>query len=265
MFSSSADTFRSPFSVSSALLRCSAFMPAHQVRQLLVERGEPRPALPHPREPQHRHRLVGLDLAEPLHDPPDAPRARVGPDEDGKAHVPGRIDPEIARDDRGAVEDAAHGKAFGHEPLVELPADPVVARHLLHPDQRRGEPRPRRLRQPVLGKDAEGIRIERPVRHALPEDRVGHELGMALPLELVPPDLAEVVRGPRLRMLRPEPVEQRDQMRPVKRPVPLRRVLRLLDRKIGRPARRLERREGPGVQLVGKLVTQRVVVDHRHP
>ena len=58
-------------------------------------------------------------------------------------------------------------------------------------------------------------------------------------------------------MLRAEPVEQRKQVPAVRRPVPLRGVLGLLDREVRRPAGRFQRGKGPREQLVGKLVAER--------
>ncbi len=186
--------------------------------------------LAHPREAEHRHRLVGLDLAQALHHAADAPVAGVLVREHGEAHVPRRIDPEIARDDDAVVEHPAHREALRHEPPVQARGDLIVARMVLDADQGRGDPHPRRLREPPTGEHVETGTSEGPVRHPVAHQGVGDELGMALPLELVLAEIAEPVRRPGRRMRRAVPVQERVQMRDVGGAVALGGVLGPLDR-----------------------------------
>ena len=179
--------------------------------------------------------------------------------------MPRGIDTEIPRDDRRPVHDAADGKAFGNEPVLDLFQHlGFILGQKLDADQHRTDPLPRRFGQPVLGEDLGLDRIEGAVGHAFDEGRIGHEFGMAFPLQLGPPDGAREMRGIGLRMRRSVAVEQVEKMRPILCPVTVRRRHGFLDRHIDRMARRLERGEGPRVQFVHKGVAKRVVGNARH-
>ena len=190
MFSSSAETFSKPFSVSSALLRCSAFIPPIRSVSSWSSTRQPRPALPHPREPQHRHRLVGLDLAEPLHDPPDPPRAhaRAARRRRSACAPPGRSgNPPPSPPHR-----RRSGSPQGSPPRTtrrasrRSPSSPSASSTRIRAEVSRV---PGASASQSSGKTLKVCASNGRSATPCAEDRVGHELGMALPLQLVPPDL----------------------------------------------------------------------------
>jgi hypothetical protein len=106
--------------------------------------------------------------------------------------MPGTVDPEIARDHRGVVEHPADGEAFGHEPVVDHGLDlGLVLRDRQIGQMRRGDPRARRLGQPVLGKHLPGGGVEGPREPVVEKGRVGDELGMLFPFQ------AELAQSPK--------------------------------------------------------------------
>ena len=222
--------------------------------QFPVDFTDLRTKFPRPAEAQHGHGLVGLDLAEPLNDAPHTLRTDFGPDEKHEAHVPVLVDAEIAGHDGAVVQHTADSETVGDEPVAQLGRDGIVTVDLLDPDQGRGDAHARRLGQPVFGEHVESAGIEGRIGHAIAEDRVGDELGMAFPLELVLADLAEIMRRAGLRVLGAVAVEQLDQVRAVKPAVAVARVVRLLDREVGGPTGRRQRGERPRMQLVGERI-----------
>lgn len=132
------------------------------------------------------------------------------------------------------------------------------------PQHRRGHPHARRGAQPVLGENLEIRRVEGPLAKPVQEHRVGDELGMLLPFQHVLADGGGEMRGTGLGMLGAVAIEQIDQVIEILRPIARGRVLRLLDGKVDRAPRRLQRGKRAGVQLVGELVAQRVVLDRGH-
>src|SRR6056297_1259077 len=174
------------------------------------------------------------------------------------------IDAKISRDDCLVIDHPAHGKAFGHEPIGKVLGDLVLVGALLDPDKRRCDAHPRCRGQPVIGEHIHVRGVERPVRHAVQENRVGDEFGVLFPFQRMLTDLAREMRGARLRMRGAIAIEQHLEMVEMERLVPRRRRLGFLDRQIDRAARRLERRKRPCVQFVRQAVTQRVVWDRGH-
>ncbi len=77
----------------------------------------------------------------------------------------------------------------------------------------------------------------------------------------MPANGAKIMRGIRLRMRRAVPVQQRQQMRAVRRPVPLGRVTGLFDRQKRRRGRGPHRRKRPCMQFVHKRIAQRMIIN----
>ena len=133
----------------------------------------------------------------------------------------GAVDPEIARDRGRIVEDAAHGKAFGDEPVMNERLDlGLVFRCWQIHQVRRGDARAGDVRQPVLREHLPRRRIEGARQPVVDEGGIGDELGMLFPFEAELAEIAEEMRGVRFGMLRAEAVQQREQMRAVPPAVP---------------------------------------------
>ena len=214
---------------------------------------------------KHRHGAIGLDLAQALHDAAHPPRAGAGADKDGKAHVPGRINAEIARNHRRAIDHPRHGEAFGDEPLLHPRQHlGISGGHLLNPDQQRNHPFARRTGQPGGWKDLRLDRIEGPGGNAGGKGGIGDEFGMRLPFQIGPADLAREVGGARLGMCRAVAVQEVDQMLPVARPVAALRLALLADRQKHRRAGRFQRRKGARVQLIHQLIAQGMIRGFAH-
>ena len=87
---------------------------------------------------------------------------------------------------------------------------------------------------------------------------------MAFPFQGVPPDLAKIMRRPRLRMAGPVTVKKCRQMRQIRRPVTLGRILWLLDGQKDGGAGRGKRRERSRMQFIGHVISKRVVLNGGH-
>ena len=235
---------------------------ADQLRQLGVHAPHLGRERPGPGQREHRHGLVGLDLAEALHDPAHPPLAGGVGGEDGEAHVPRGVDAEVRGDDGAVIQHAGDGEALGDEPVVQARPDIGGGGVGLDADQRGGEARARGLGQPVGREDVEHGAVEGTLGHAVGKERVGDELGMALPFQAVASELAEEVGGVRRGPVRAEAVEQRVEMGAVGCPVARGGIALGLDGEEGGAAGRGQGREGPGVQLVGQLVASGMVAQH---
>ena len=87
---------------------------------------------------------------------------------------------------------------------------------------------------------------------------------MAFPFQLMFADMAEPMGRTGLRVLRPEPIQQGNQMRPVGGSVTGSSVLRRFQRQIGRLRRAGHSGKRPRVQLVRHGITQRVFGNNIH-
>ena len=237
----------------------------HQRRKRGVKRIQPRRQLAGPHQPQHRHRAVGFNLTQPLHDAANAPRARAGAHKDCKAHVACRIDAEIACDNGRAIDNAADSQAFRHKPIFKLGHHACfILGQVFHPDQNRRQPRARRRCHPVNRKHPSLCRIKRAIRKAGGKGGIGHEFGMAFPFQFGATNRTGKMRGVGLRMCRGVPIQQRQQMRPVGGTVAVGGIQGFLDRDIGRYAGAFQRRKRPGVQLIHQGISQRMVGNGGH-
>ena len=169
--------------------------------------------------------------------------------------MPARVDTEIGGHDGRIIDHAAHGEAFGHEPVARLLVDSLVGGGNLDTDKGRGDPLAGGIGKPILGEKAEGRALEGLIRHALAKDRVGDKFGVAFPFQDIFPDGPEIVGGIRLRMRGAETIKQRQKMPQIGLLVAVGGLLRGLERQIGRPAGRGQRRKGARVQLVGQHIT----------
>ena len=242
-----------------------AVEPRDQRRKQRVQRVQPRRHLARLAQRQHRHRTVGFDLADALHDAPDTAFAGSGSDKDRKAHVTCRINPEIAGNYGRIVNDTGDGHAFTDEPVVE----PCIQfglglRNDLDPDQQRHQALARRIGQPGLRKNLSLLRIERPGGNPLAKGRIGHKFGVAFPFQIVAPDGAGIMRRLGLGVRRAMPRQQAQQMRAVAGPVAVGGLDRLLDRNIGGMAGHGQRGKRPRVQLIHQVIAQGVIFDLGH-
>ena len=87
---------------------------------------------------------------------------------------------------------------------------------------------------------------------------------MLFPLEAVLADLTKEMRRTRLRVRGSVAIKQSLQVIQILRLVATRGTLRLFDCQINSTTRRFQRRKRSGVQLIGELVSQRVVRDRIH-
>ncbi len=175
------------------------------------------------------------------------------------------VDAEVARDDRGPAQHIGGGQTFGHEPVFQLGVDgSVIFRQRLDLDDDRGQPRARRLPQPIGRKHVEGARVEGAFGQTGFETGIGDEFGMAFPFHDLPPQFGSVMRGIGRGMACPVPVEQVKQMRPVARAVALGGFRGRLDGH--EHGRRWHADAGgrTGMQLVDKSVTVRVIGNRGH-
>ena len=236
----------------------------HHVGQLAVDaRHRPR-HLARQRQGQHRHALVGLDLQQPLHDPPEAALADPGPRQHEEPAVPVLVDAEVGGDHRLAVHHPADREALAHEPLRQVRGDSrlhVLRLGRVDPHEARGHHPARRLGEPVRGEELEHLAREGPRRQPLGEEGVGDELGVHLPFQEAPPHGAVVVARPRRRVRGAVAVEERREMRPVGVAVAVGGVLGLLDREVDGAAGRGQLGERPRVQLVRQRVAIGIVVE----
>ena len=178
--------------------------------------------------------------------------------------MPAFIDAKIPGNDRLVVDNPAGGKAFGHEPFVELCRDRLFVLDRFDTDQSGCDPNARGGLQPVLWEHCEGRRIKGSLGHTIGEDRIGHELRMAFPFQLMAPNLSEVMGGTGLRVWCAEPVQKRDQMLTIRFAISRGGIHFRLDCQISGTTWSVQHRKRTCVQLVGQGIAERVVFDLGH-
>jgi len=234
-----------------------------QLAKLTFDLVQPPPGLARQRQRQHSKGPVALDLDQPLRRAADAPWPDRPVNDDGEAGEAALVEAEVAGRQGVAVEHPGRGQALAGQLRQDLlleqrlgRAQAVGAQQL---DLDRGDHLAGRGGEPVVGEVPGQVRLEQLSGRPRLIERVGHELGMALPFQPEPPELGQVMAGAGRGVSAAVEIDEGGQMGEVRCRIALGGALRLLDRQEQHPARRVELDEGPGMELVGQRIAQRVV------